>query len=103
MPKILETALVRELKEELACHRIEIKQILSISKVKEHDQEVLFYVEVGSYDWNEKTGKEFLNPNKGTYELAILKQNEFTLEKIGKKGLRFKPKLWRKLLIELFK
>ena len=103
LPLILKTALVRELQEELACQRIKILQTLSISKVKEHDQEVLFYVEVGSYSWEERTGKEFNNPNKGTYDIVVLKANDLNMDKIGKKGLRLKPKPWKKLLVELFK
>lgn len=103
LPEILKTALVRELKEELACQRIKIVQTLSISKVKEHDQEVLFYVEVGSYAWEERTGKEFSNPNKGTYDLVVLTAKDINIEQIGKKGLRLKPKPWKKLLVELFK
>ena len=75
---------------------------MSISKVKEHDQEVLYYVEVGSYDWDKKTGKEFSNPNKGTYELLKLKSSEINSERLGKKDLRFKPKAWEKLLVEIF-
>ena len=69
---------------------------------EEHDQEILFYVEVGSYSWEERTGKEFFNPNKGTYELVTLKTEDITEENIGKKGLRLKPKIWLKLLIKLF-
>ncbi|MBP9116377.1 MAG: hypothetical protein KBF89_08580 [Acidimicrobiia bacterium] len=102
LPEILQRALLRELKEELACQLIKIGPILSISKVKEHDQEILFYVEVGSYSWEERTGKEFFNPNKGTYELVTLKTEDITEENIGKKGLRLKPKIWLKLLIKLF-
>ena len=102
MPEILKTALVRELTEELACQRIKIIQTLSISKIKEHDQEVLFYVEIGSYNWEEKTGKEFTNPNKGTYELVTLKDINMNEENLGKKNLRLKPKPWLKLLIRLF-
>jgi 8-oxo-dGTP pyrophosphatase MutT (NUDIX family) len=103
LKEVLEKALLRELKEELACQLIKIGEILSISKVKVHDQEVLYYVEVGSYDWGSRTGKEFFNPNKGTYELIVLKSDQITEEKLGKKDLRFKPKPWKKLLIDLFK
>jgi ADP-ribose pyrophosphatase YjhB (NUDIX family) len=102
LPIILEKALVRELQEELACQLIKVVDIMSISKVKEHDQEVLYYVEVGSYDWDKKTGKEFSNPNKGTYELLKLKSSEINSERLGKKDLRFKPKAWEKLLVEIF-
>lgn len=102
LSEILEKALVRELQEELACQRIRIVKTLSISKVKIHDQEILFYVEVGSYSWEERTGKEFTNPNKGTYDIIKLTKENFDMETLGKKGLRLKPKPWLKLLTQLF-
>ena len=102
LKEILERALLRELQEELACQLVKICEILSIAKVKIHDQEVLYYVEVGSFDWSEKTGKEFTNPNKGTYELVRLKDINMNEENLGKKNLRLKPKPWLKLIIQLF-
>ncbi len=102
LDETIRRALVRELQEELACQLIKIGQLLSISKVKEHDQEVLYFVEAASFNWAEKTGKEFQNPNKGTFELIRLKKIELTKEKLGKKGLRLKPKNWLKLLVTIF-
>jgi 8-oxo-dGTP pyrophosphatase MutT (NUDIX family) len=95
----LKSALVRELQEELAAREIVVGDFLSVSKLRKHDREVLFHVDVASFDWNKRTGKEFDNPNKGTYELVTLK----TLDKasLGKKGLHLKPKEWRKLLYRL--
>ena len=102
LKEILERALLRELQEELACQLVKICEILSIAKVKIHDQEALYYVEVGSYNWSAKTGKEFTNPNKGTYELVRLKDINMNEENLGKKNLRLKPKPWLKLIIQLF-
>jgi 8-oxo-dGTP pyrophosphatase MutT (NUDIX family) len=101
LKEVLEKALIRELQEELACHLIKIHKMLAISKVKVHDQEVLYYVEVGSYDWASRTGKEFFNPNKGTYELIKLSAQDINEELLGKKGLCLKPKKWLKLLLDL--
>lgn len=93
------SALKRELEEELAAREIVVGECLGLSKPYLHDREVLFRVEVGAYDWDARTGKEFSNPNKGSYELVTLK--ELTKEKLGKKALHLKPKEWRKLLYTL--
>lgn len=96
----LRNALVRELEEELAARDIIVGEVLMISKIKEHDQEVLFSVEVGSYDWDKKTGHEFTDVNKGTYDLVKL--TAFTKEILGKNGYRLKPKPMRKLIVTLY-
>lgn len=94
----LKSALVRELEEELGATGIVIGEILEISKIK-HDHEVLFKTEIESYDWDRKTGKEFINPSKGTYELVQV--TELTKPVLGKKGYKLKPKSWRKLICNL--
>lgn len=93
------SALKRELYEELAAREIVVGECLGMSNPYLHDREVLFRVEVGAYDWDARTGKEFTNPNKGSYELVTLK--ELTKDKLGKKSLHLKPKEWRKLLYSL--
>lgn len=97
--KTLKSALVRELEEELGAKGILIGDMLSISKPIEHDREVLFFADIDSYDWDAKTGKEFTNPSKGTYEL--IKVSELSKLVLGKKGYHLKPKQWRKLLYSL--
>lgn len=92
----LHNAIVRELTEELAASDINIGQCLSISKPIKHDREVLFNATIGSYDWDARTGKEFVNPYKGKYELV--KITELTKEILDKNGYNLKPKEWRKLL-----
>lgn len=96
---MLKSTLVRELEEELAAREIVIGECLGFSKMRKHYKEVLFSVEVGSFDWNKKTGKEFTNPNKGTYELVTVK--ELSKDLLGKKGHHLKPKEWRKLLYRI--
>ncbi len=96
---ILKMALVRELEEELAAQDIHIGPCLGISKLRDYDREVLFRVDVGSYDWDARTGKEFSNPDKGTYDLILVQS--LTKDVLGKKALHLKPKEWRKLLYTL--
>ena len=69
--------LQRELREELGAREIVIGEMLSSINKHEHDAEVLFRVQVGSYDWESRTGKEFTNPNKGTYSRSR-KNSTFT-------------------------
>ncbi|HQZ14939.1 MAG TPA: NUDIX domain-containing protein [Acidimicrobiia bacterium] len=95
----LRNALERELIEELGAREIVIGEMMSSINKHEHDAEVLFRVEVGSYNWESRTGKEFTNPNKGTYELIVLKDLSEAL--LGKSALRLKPKKWRKLICAL--
>ena len=94
--RTLKSALQRELEEELAAREIFIGECLGISKPIKHDREVLYSVEIGSMNWAARTGKEFSNPSKGTYELV--KVQELSKEVLGKKGYHLKPKEWRKLL-----
>ncbi|HMS24075.1 MAG TPA: hypothetical protein PKB15_00050 [Acidimicrobiia bacterium] len=93
------TALERELYEELAATGVEIGELLGISKHYKHDREVLFHVDISSFDWKARTGKEFSNPNKGTFE--IVKVKSLTKETLGKKGYHLKPKEWRKMMYTL--
>ena len=96
--RTLKSALTRELEEELAAHEIVIGEVMAVSKPLKHDREVLFSVEVGSINWESRTGKEFSDPNKGTYDLVRLK--ELTKDVLNKKGYNLKPKQWRKIIRE---
>jgi len=95
----LKSALVRELEEELAAKDIIIGDFLGYSKPRKHYKEVLFSVEVGSIDWENRTGKEFTNPNKGDYDLVLIK--DLSKDLLGKKGYHLKPREWRKLLYRM--
>lgn len=95
----LRNALVRELEEELGAREIVIGPVLSTLNKHKHDTEVLFSVDVGSYDWDSRTGKEFTNPNKGTYQLVVLE--ELNIVELGKNELALKPKKWRKTICSL--
>ena len=95
----LRNALERELREELGAREIVIGEMMSAVNKHKHDAEVLFKVDVGSYDWDARTGKEFTNINKGTYELVVLK--ELKLDRLGKQDLHLKPKKWRKMICAL--
>lgn len=99
LSETLISALIRELEEELAAQEIVVGECLGLSKPYLQEREVLFRVEIGAYDWDARTGKEFTNPNKGSYELVAL--NELKKDKLGKKSLHLKPKEWRKLLYSL--
>lgn len=95
----LHAALVRELEEELAAKDIVIKDFLGYSKTRKHYKELLFFVEAGSIDWENRTGREFTNPNKGDYYLVLIE--DLTKDLLGKKGYHLKPREWRKLLYRL--
>ena len=95
----LKSALVRELEEELAAKDIVIGELLAFSKTRKHYKEVLFTVEVSSIDWENRTGHEFSNPNKGDF--ALVQIEDFSKELLGKKGYHLKPREWRKLLYRL--
>lgn len=97
--RTLKQTLIRELEEELAAKNIRIGECLGITKPRNYDIEVLYRVEIGSFDWESRTGKEFLNPDKGTYECVLVQ--ELTKKVLGKRGYHLKPKEWRKLMYSL--
>ena len=95
----LENGLRRELEEELCAKDVVIEKLIAVGNKHEHDIEVLYLVSISSFDWENRTGKEFSNPHKGTYKLvSILTLNKETL---GKNGFNLKPKKWRKLICSL--
>lgn len=98
--RTLKEALVRELQEELDAREIVVGELLGVSKLRGGEREVLFHVHVASINWDNRSGKEFSNPEKGTFELVKLKNLDE--ESLGKKGLRLKPKEWRKLVCSLY-
>ncbi len=92
----LKKALQRELIEELAATGIEVGSFLSVSRLHKHSREVLFSAKIESYDWNARTGSEFSNVNLGSFEL--IKIRHFDKSILGRRGYRFEPKEWRKLI-----
>ncbi len=95
--KTLKEALRRELQEELAAREIVVGDLLDVRKSKRGSIEVLYHVDVASIDWENKTGKEFSQEHKGTYELVEVESLDKKL--LGSKGYRLKPRKWKKLIL----
>lgn len=94
----LRKALEREIFEDLGAQGIEIGEILSVSRPHNHFREVLFAVTIDSYNWDERTGPEFSNLNRGSFELVRL--SYISKYSLGRAGYRFLPKEWRKVIRE---
>ena len=89
-------ALVRQVAGDLASENVVIGQFLGISKMHNHFREVLFSVEIDTFNFENRSNYDTIDPNRGEIECVSLGKVDRNI--LSRRATSFFPKEWRKLI-----